>query len=577
MPRKGSIEDMTEAYYVGLMNSVGYRKKDLKKPVIGIVNSWNDVNPGHKPLRELAQIVREGVWAAGGAPAEFAVPAPCDGIAQGEGMHYILPQRDLIAASINAMVRAHGFDGLVFLCSCDKIVPGMLMAAASLDLPSVFLTAGAMIPYYENGACHVTPDLKEAIGKRRAGSMDEKTFDRLRENICFSGGTCSMYGTANTMGAFLEAAGIAPFGSSTMLFASAAKTRQARDAGERIVELTRTKKSFSHFVNEKSLRNGIRYVAATGGSTNFVLHVMALAAVMGRKLTLRELDAIQADVPVVVKLKPSAQPNINDFHEAGGVPGALKTIRHLLDLSAELAMGGTLGEYLANVDTGAAGSIIRPVNEAFHQGGCFSVLSGNLAPLGAVVKKSGVEPSMFRHTGPAVVFDSEEEVRDYLLNADIRPGSVLVVRYEGPKGGPGMRELSIPAAMLVGMGLHTSVAMITDGRFSGATRGPCVGHIAPEAWEGGPLALVKDGDIIEIDLEKKTLNLQVSPEELEKRKKTARRPPRPAEGVLSAYRCGVGGAESGALWLFKGAESASADRAVHCGTHDRAKKMPTSK
>ena len=550
MPRKGSIDDMTEAYYVGLMNSVGYRKNDLRKPVIGIINSWNDVNPGHKPFQQLAPIVREGIWAGGGAPAEFTVPAPCDGIAQGDGQHYILPQRDLIAGSIEAMVRAHGFDGLVFLCSCDKIVPGMLIAAAALDLPSIFLTAGAMIPYFDGKKEYVTPDLKEAIGRRRNNSIDEPTFDAWRENICFSGGTCSMYGTANTMGAFLEAVGLAPFGSSTMLFAEARKIRQARDVGERIVALTKGKKTFSQFLNEASLANGIKHVSATGGSTNAVLHTLALARAMGLNMTLADFDAMQASVPVIAKFKPSSGLNISDFHRAGGVPAVLLTLRDHLDCTAKLAMGGTLGEFLDTARIDVDRNIIHTAEDALHKGGCFSVLSGNLAPLGAVVKKSGVEPSMFRHVGPAVVFDSEEEVRDYLLHARVEPGSVLVIRYEGPKGGPGMRELSIPAAMLVGMGLHTSVAMITDGRFSGATRGPCVGHIAPEAWEGGPLALVKNGDIIEIDLEKKTLQLQVSEQELEQRTTGVQRPDRPVKGVLAAYRAGVKGPETGALWMY---------------------------
>ncbi len=551
MPRKGSIDDMTEAYYVGLMNSVGYRKKDLRKPVIGVVNSWNDVNPGHKPFQQLSLVVREGIWAAGGTPAEFTVPAPCDGIAQGDGMHYILPQRDLIAGSIEAMVLSHGFDGLVFLCSCDKIVPAMLMAAAALNLPSIFLTAGAMIPYCEGGKEYVTPDVKEAIGKFRNKSIDEQTFDRWRENICFSGGTCSMYGTANTMGAFLEAIGAAPFGSSTMLFAAADKNRQARDVGERIVTLTKEGRNFSRYLNDASLSNGIKHVSATGGSTNAVLHTLAIAKSMKSKLTLQDFDKIQGSVPVIAKFKPSSGLNISDFHRAGGVPAALLTIKDHLDLSTELVMGGTLGDYLENARIQVDRGIIHTPEDALYPAGCFSILSGNLAPLGAVVKKSGVEPSMFRHVGPAVVFDSEEEVRDYLLNAKVEPGGVLVIRYEGPKGGPGMRELSIPAAMLVGMGLHTSVAMITDGRFSGATRGPCVGHIAPEAWDGGPLALVKNGDIIEIDLEKKILNLQVSDAELESRKAHVKKPDHPARGVLAAYRAAVRGPEQGALWMYQ--------------------------
>lgn len=550
MPRKNHFEEKTEAYYVGLMNSCGYRKKDLGKPVIGIVNSWNDVNPGHKPFRELAQVVKEGVWAAGGAPAEFTVPAPCDGIAQGEGMHSILPSRDLLAGSIEAMVRSHGFDGLVFLCSCDKIVPGMLMAAAALDMPSLFLTAGTMIPYEEGGREFVTPDLKEAIGQRAGNVIDEETFDRWRENICFSGGTCAMFGTANTMGTFLEAVGLAPFYSATMLFAAADKVRQARSVGERIVALTREGKTFSTFLNDRTMANGIKYVSATGGSTNAVLHTLAIAKAMGSKLDIHDFDAIQASVPVIAKFKPSAQPNIHTYHQAGGVPAVLQTLRSELDLSAELAMGGTLGEYLDKAAIRVNREVIHSMDDPLHEGGCFSILSGNLAPLGAVVKKSGVEPSMFRHVGPAVVFDSEEEVKDYLLKANVQKGCVLVIRYEGPKGGPGMRELSIPAAMLVGLGLHTSVAMITDGRFSGATRGPCVGHIAPEAWDGGPLALVENGDIIEIDLDKKILNLQVDGTELERRKAAMTRPDRPLRGVLAAYRKAVSGAEKGALWMY---------------------------
>lgn len=550
MLRRGDSEDRTEAYYIGLMSSVGYRKKEFAKPVIGVVNSWTDVNPGHKPLGQLAQNVKEGIWAAGGTPAEFNVPAPCDGMAQGSGMHYILPQRDLIAASIEAMVEAHGFDGLVFLGSCDKIIPGMLMAAAHLDLPSIFLTAGAMLPYSEGGREYVTCDLKEAIGKYNKGEIDEETFDRWRTNICASGGTCSMYGTANTMGAFLEAVGAAPFGSSTMLFCEGAKVRQARDVGEMVVELVRQGRKFSSILNDVSLRNGIRYISATGGSTNAVLHILALAQAMGSNLTLKEFDEIQAQVPVIAKFKPSASFNINDFHKAGGVPAVLSIIQEYLNLDVNLAMGGTLGEFLASHNETVDHEIIHPLQEPLNEAGCFSILYGNLAPLGAVVKKSGVDPKMYRHIGPAVVFNSEEEVRDYLLNKKVEPGSVLVIRYEGPKGGPGMRELSIPAAMLVGMGLHTSVAMITDGRFSGATRGPCVGHISPEAWVGGPLALVQDGDIIEINLNDKKLELHVSAEELEKRKAAVKRPDQKLKGVLAAYRKGVGGAEKGAVWLF---------------------------
>lgn len=551
MNRRGNEKDMTEGYFIGLMSSSGYRKKDIQKPIIGIINSYTDVNPGHKPFAELVKYVKEGIWAAGGTPGEFCVPAPCDGMAQGSGMHYVLPQRDLIAASVEAMVEAHGFDGLVFLGSCDKIIPGMLMAAAHLDLPAIFLTAGAMLPYQESGKTYCTSDLKEAIGKFKKGEIDEKTFDRWRENMCSSAGTCSMYGTANTMGAFLEAIGVAPFGSSTMLFCDGRKVRQSRDVGEKIVDLVREGKKFSYFLNEKSLKNGIKHISASGGSTNAVLHTMALAKVMKVDFTLDNFDQVQSSVPVIAKFKPSASMNINDFHLAGGVPAILSTIKEHLDLDVPLCMGGTLADFLTEYTDETNRDVIKDVDTAYLPSGCFSILKGNLAPLGAVVKKSGVEPEMYKHVGPAVVFNSEEEVRDFLLNKKVEPGSVLVVRYEGPRGGPGMRELSIPAAMLVGMGLHTSVAMITDGRFSGATRGPCVGHITPEAWVGGPLALVCDGDIIEIDLNKNTIELQVSPEELAKRSTNIQKPKRSFSGILGAYQAGVGGAEEGAVWLYR--------------------------
>lgn len=551
MNRRGNEKDMTEAYFIGLMSSSGYRKKDIQKPIIGIINSYTDVNPGHKPFAELVKYVKEGIWAAGGTPGEFGVPAPCDGMAQGSGMHFVLPQRDLIAASVESMVQAHGFDGLVFLGSCDKIIPGMLMAAAHLDLPAIFLTAGAMMPYSEAGKVYCTSDLKEAIGKFKKGEISEKTFDRWRENMCSSAGTCSMYGTANTMGAFLEATGVAPFGSSTMLFCDGRKGRQARDVGEKIVELVQKGRKFSEFMNKASFENGIKHVSASGGSTNAVLHTLALAKVMNFDFNLQDFDKIQSSVPVIAKFKPSAALNINDFQMAGGVPAVLSTIQDYLNLDVQLVMGGTMKEFLQEYDEVVDHAVIKPVEEAFLPNGCFSIIKGNLAPLGAVVKKSGVEPQMYKHVGPAVVFDSEEQVRDYLLNKKVEPGSVLVVRYEGPKGGPGMRELSIPAAMLVGMGLHTSVAMITDGRFSGATRGPCVGHITPEAWVGGPLALVKDGDIIEIDLNKNLLELRVSEEELALRRKAIQKPARNLSGVLAAYRAGVGGAEKGAVWLYR--------------------------
>ena len=544
------IDPNAEAYYVGLMNACGYRDKDLHKPIIGIVNSWNEVNPGHKPLKELAQYVKEGVWAAGGAPAEFNVPAPCDGMAQLRGMQYVLPSRDLIAGSIETMVRAHNFDGLVFLCACDKIVPGMLMAAASLNLPSLFLPPGSMLPYEEDGVVYTTPDLKESIGKWKAGKISEETFHRYRQNMCASCGTCSMYGTANTMAVFAEAIGLAPFGSATMPFCVSAKFKQARDVGERIVELTRQQIPAKTFMTRESLENGIMHTSAAGGSSNFALHIQAIAKVAGVKLNLKEFDAIQERVPLIAKFKPSSQYNLIDYGKAGGALGSLKTLEKFLHTEVPLDMGGTLKEALDRFTRPIDRNIIHDLEHPLQEKGCFSVLYGNLAPEGAVVKKSGVDPAMFEHRGPAVVFDSEEEVMDCLLHSDVKPGSVLVIRYEGPKGGPGMREMSIPAAMLIGMGLQKSVAMITDGRFSGASRGPCVGHISPEAWDGGPIACVKNGDMIHIDLNKHLLEVEVSEEELARRKAEIVKPDHPAYGIMKQYRKVVEGAEKGAVWLY---------------------------
>lgn len=544
-------ESIADAYYVGLMNASGYRAEDMKKPLVGIVNSWNDVNPGHKPFRELAQYVKEGVWAAGGTPAEFTVPAPCDGMAQMLGMNYILPQRDLIAASVEAMARAHSFDALVFLCSCDKIVPGMLMAAAALDVPSIFLTAGSMLPYETGGETLVTPDLKESIGARRAGKITSEQFADYKENVCFSCGTCSMYGTANTMGVAAEVMGLCPIGSTTMLCASAAKTRQARTLGERAVSLCKEGKTARQFITRASIENAIRHCSATGGSSNFVLHILAIARAADVPLTLDEFDAIASSVPVIAKFKPSSPYNMWDYHKAGGVPGTLKAIEPSLHRETPMIFGGTMGELLSGFDGAVNADVIRSAETAYLPDGCFTVLHGNLAPEGAVVKKSGVLPEMYFHRGSAVVFESEEDVMQRFLAGNITPGCVLVIRYEGPKGGPGMREMSIPAAMLVGMGLQNSVAMITDGRFSGASRGPCVGHICPEAWDGGPIACVRDGDIITIDLEKKLLQLEISDEELAERMKHIQRPAgHDAPGMLRAYREGVGSASEGAPWLL---------------------------
>ena len=472
-------------------------------------------------------------------------------MAQGTGMHYILPTRDLVAGSIEAMANAHSFDGMVFLCSCDKIVPGMLMAAASLNKPCMFLTAGSMLPYEADEGTYVTPDLKESIGQRNVDAISEETFTRYRENICHSCGTCSMYGTANTMGVFSEVIGLCPIDSTTMLYCSSAKYKQARDVGERIVALTLEGTRFSDIVTEESLINGLRHVAATGGSTNAQLHICALARVMGIPMDLARFDEIQRDIPCIAKFKPSSKYNIYDYYKAGGVGATMKAIERFLNRDARMATGGTIGEFLDRFCRKVDPEIIHSVDDPLYPDGCFAVLHGNLAPGGCIVKKSGVVPEMFHHRGRAVCFDSEDKLREAMAHKAIQPGDVLVIRYEGPKGGPGMREMSIPAAMLVGMGLHTSCAMITDGRYSGATRGPCIGHVSPEAWDGGPIAAVRNGDMIEIDIDKHTIHLEISDEELAERlRHVTPVQNHPAHGLLSAYRSGVNNVNTGCAWLY---------------------------
>ena len=531
------------------MNACGYRTKDLEKPVIGIVNSFTDVNPGHRAFKELVGYVKEGVWAAGSTPAEFNVPAPATAWRRArDALHPALARPDRRQHSGDGKRSRLRRSGVPVLLRQDRA--RYAHGAAALNKPCMFLTAGSMLPYEADEGTYVTPDLKESIGQRNIDAISEETFTRFRENICFSCGTCSMYGTANTMGVFAEVIGLCPIDSTTMLFCSSAKYKQARDVGERIVALTKEGVRFSDIVTEASLKNGLRHVAATGGSTNAQLHICALARVMGIPMDLAAFDAIQRDVPCVAKFKPSSKFNMYDYYKAGGVGATMKAIERYLDPDARLATGGTVGEFLARFRRRVDPEIIHTADEPLYPDGCFAVLHGNLAPDGCIVKKSGVVPEMFHHRGPAVCFDSEDALRAAMTEKSIKPGDVLVIRYEGPKGGPGMREMSIPAAMLVGMGLHTSCAMVTDGRYSGATRGPCIGHVSPEAWDAAPIAAVRDGDMIEIDIDKHTIHLEVSDEELAERLGHIKRPAHPAPGVLGAYRKAVDSVNEGCTWLY---------------------------
>ena len=554
MPREDSGQrELVGAYARGLFHACGVEDTE-DKPLVGIANSWNELVPGHIHLREVAAAVAEGVREAGGVPLEFNTIALCDGICQGPGMHAVLPSRDVIAASVELTARAYSLDALVCLASCDKIVPGMLMAAARLDLPTLFVTGGVMAEGQWRGQRFVACDVKEAIGRANRGEI---TTDELRKIECIAcpgPGVCNMMGTANTMGAVVEAAGLSLPGNATI--AAMEQTLQdvnsdlldlAFEAGRHAVRSLMTGVTFRDVVTLSTLHNLISVVQAIGGSTNLVLHLAALATELDQPLALEDWDRIGRGIPLLARFKPSSSRTVSDFGRAGGIPALLKMLAPLIDLEGATAYGSTLAQVAAEAVVHDP-DVIRPIDNPLSPSGGIVILSGNLAPDGAVVKASGVHPAMMSHTGPARVFDCEEDVRACLLEGRVQPGDVLVVRYEGPRGGPGMRELSLPAAILVGMGLADSVAMITDGRFSGATRGPCVGHICPEAALGGPLAALRDGDTIEIDIPNRALGVRLEQSDLQAR--LDRWKPLKKEiplGFLRLYAAAVGPASQGAV------------------------------
>jgi len=525
---------------------MGYTDEDFRGPLIAVVNSWNELTPGHYPLGELAKHVKAGIWAAGGTPVEFGTIAPCDGIAQGMGMHYVLPSREIIAASVEVMIEAHRFDGMAMLCSCDKVVPGMLMAAARCDIPTIVLTGGPMLPRCSGETVWVASDIKEAIGAYASGRIDAARFSEIESDACASPGTCSMMGTAITMSCIVEALGLSLPGAATAFAGDARRFRLARGTGARIVEMTRDGTRARAFLTPESMENAIRLSLAVGGSSNAILHFLALAAEVECPLKLDDFDALSRSTPLIARFKPASDCTISDFDDAGGVMAAMNVLSPLLHLDVPTVVGETLRENVRRARARNA-SVIRTLEDPLAPEGGIAILRGTLAPQGAVVKQSAVHPSMRVHTGPAVVCDSEEDVRDRLLSGAVRRGDVLVIRYEGPKGGPGMRELSIPAAMLVGMGLDDSVAMVTDGRYSGATRGPCIGHVCPEAAEGGPLAAVQDGDRVRIDVPSRRLDLGVPDRTLSARLASWTCPaPKMDRGMLRAYVRSVRGADEGA-------------------------------
>lgn len=519
-----------------LLKAVGLSDRDIEKPFIGVVNSFTDVIPGHVHLRQVAEAVKAGIRSAGGVPFEFNTIGICDGIAMGHnGMRYSLPSRELIADSVESMVLAHRFDGIVLITSCDKITPGMLMAAARLNIPAIMVTGGPMMSGTYKGKKVGTDSMFEAIGKVAAGTMSEEELKDLEDVACPSCGSCNGLFTANTMACVTEAVGMSLPCSATPLAVSAQRMRIAEATGERIVGLVQEDLKPSDIMTSNAFENAIMVDMALGGSTNTVLHVTAIANEAGVELPLSIFDHLSKRVPHITNMIPSGPYDMQNLDEAGGIPAVMKTLKDSLHMDAMTVTGKTVKENIAFAHV-KNHEVIRLLSDPVHKEGGIAVLYGNLAKDGAIVKAAGISANMMTHSGPAKVFDSEEEAMDAILHKNVKEGDVVVIRYEGPKGGPGMREMLSPTASIAGMGLSESVALITDGRFSGATRGPCIGHVSPEAADGGTVGLLKDGDMIEIDVPNRKLSVKLSDEELAKRAKDwTPKEPKVKTGYLARY------------------------------------------
>ncbi|MDH5532196.1 MAG: dihydroxy-acid dehydratase [Candidatus Bathyarchaeota archaeon] len=519
-----------------LLKALGVTDRDMDKPFIAVVNSFTTVVPGHIHLNRIAEEVKAGVRSAGGVPFEFNTIAVCDGIAMGhEGMRYSLPSREVIADSVEIMVQAHRFDGMVLVTNCDKVTPGMLMAAARLNVPSIVVTGGPMLTGVLDGKRASFASISEAVGKVLAGEMSEGELKRLEDSACPGCGSCSGMFTANTMACITEALGMSLPGCATALAVSALKLRIAKESGERIPELLREDLNPSGIMTAKAFENAIAVDMALGGSTNAVLHLSAIAGEAGTSLPLSLFDEISKRVPHLCNMIPSGPYALEDLDAAGGIPALMKELSPLLHLGTVTVTGKTIEKNIEGAKVLNA-EVIRPLANPVHKEGGIAVLRGNLAPKGAVVKSAAVSPEMLVHKGPARIFDSEEEAMKAIVSRKIERGDVVVIRYEGRKGGPGMREMLSPTATISGMGLSESVVLVTDGRFSGATRGPCVGHLSPEAADGGPIAALRNGDVIEINIPKRILRVELKDDEIKNRLRSWKpKPPKVKRGYLVRY------------------------------------------
>ncbi len=536
-----------------LLKGVGLTDEDLGKPLVAIANSWNEINPGHIHLDKLAKFVKHGVSQAGGVPIEFDTIAVCDGIVMGhDGMKMSLPSREIVADSIEIMVEAHGFDAMVCMTSCDKIDPGMLMAAARIDIPTIFVLGGPMEPGCPTwgkykGKTITVQEMFEATSLVKAGKMSQKEAKYLENTCCQGPGACSGMFTAMTMQCLTEAIGMTLPLMATAEATSMERTRLASEAGNMVMKLLEKGITPSKIMTEAAFRNAITVDMALGGSTNTVLHLKAIASEFGYDLPLTLFDEISNKTPHLCNMAPAGPFKIKDLHRAGGIPGVMTRINKLLDLSVMTATGEKLKENLKGVEV-VDEDVIRPVENPVHKVGGIAILKGNLAPDGAVAKMAAISPKMWTFSGTAKVFEQEEPAVKAIYGGEIKPGDVLVIRYEGPKGGPGMREMLVATSAIVGIGLGEEVALITDGRFSGASRGPCIGHISPEAAAGGPIALIEDGDRISIDIPNRKLELNVSEKELVKRKAKWTTPqPKVKKGYLVRYSALVSSADKGAV------------------------------
>jgi dihydroxy-acid dehydratase len=544
---------LERAPHRSLLHALGWRKADIDKPIIGLVNSFSEIVPGHIRLDDIAEAVKEGVYSGGGIPFETNTIAVCDGIAMNHpGMKYSLPSRELIADSAEVVAEAHAFDGLVFITNCDKIIPGMLMAAVRLNLPAIFISGGPMLAgrWQHEGKTEKidVSSIFEAVGKVASGKISEEELAEMEELACPGCGSCSGMFTANTMNCMTEAMGMSLTGSGTIPAIDARRMQLARKAGEQVMKLVANDLRPRDIINKDSIYNAFTVDMALGGSTNSVLHLMAIAHEAGVDFPLSMVNRISQNTPHLSRMRPAGEYHLEDLDRAGGIAAVMKELKGILKLGAKTVSEKTvLGIISESRNTDK--DVIRPASQAHSPIGGIAILFGNLAPEGAVVKRSAVAPEMMVHEGEARVFNSEEEATRAIMDKKIKPGEVVVIRYEGPKGGPGMREMLTPTSILSGMGMDKEVALITDGRFSGATRGAAIGHVSPEAASRGPIAILKNGDIIKIDIPNYKLEVKLSNKEISKRLAgLAEFKPKVKSGYLRYYAEKVGSASSGAVF-----------------------------